>query len=127
MKINEANIDIVRKSGQLKSVAIQMPIWDKSLDDESISINLPLLGLKTFAFEDSDTVTAIQELIQAFCINCEKFGHGLEAELSKIGWVQSAVDVDKVRMSFQIQSSNVVLDQIMQTGDQFVEVLQIAY
>lgn len=126
MKINEANIEIIRVNGELKSLAVQMPIWDKILDDESISINIPLLGLKTFAFNDGDTLTAIQQLIQAFCINSERFGMGVEAELSKIGWVKNSVEESKVRMSYQISGSNVILDQIMQTGDQFVEVLEIA-
>ena len=70
----EATIDIFREEGQLRSVSVVMPIWDKVEGDQSIIIEIPLFGTKTFVFDDIDANQAIDDAIKFFCKNSEKFG-----------------------------------------------------
>lgn len=125
MRINEANIDINRSEGKLLSISIDMPIWDKLLEDNFISINIPLLSIKTFAKDEDDFDTAIQEAVKSFCINTELFGNGLESELKSIGWVFNEQSKDFTSMSYSVPNSNSVFDQIMKTGEQFVQKLEL--
>lgn len=126
MKISEANIDILRKDGKLLSASIAMPIWDKVGDDDFLAVNIPLFGLKTFATDEVDAEIAINELLTAFCINAEKFGNGLESELKLIGWTFVEQTKDFTSMTYAVSNSNSVLDQIMQTGEQVVQKLDLA-
>jgi hypothetical protein len=127
MNNQEANIEITRIEGVLQSISVVMPIWDKIGMDEMISVNVPLFGIKTFAEDLDDAEIAVKESLTAFCINAEKFGKGLETELKIMGWCfnnESTRDVSF--MSFNVPEENIVVDQIMQTGEQFAEKLQIA-
>lgn len=126
MKINEANIDISRKEGKLISVSVAMPIWDKVGMDDFISVNIPLFNTKTFAKDEKDADVAIAEAIKGFCISAEKFGRGLEAELKLLGWNFIEQSDDFTSMAFIVSDSNTVIDQIMQTGEQFAEKLDLA-
>jgi hypothetical protein len=125
MRINEANIEINRKNGKLLSVSVAMPIWDKVGDDNFLSVNIPLFGIKTFATNEIDAETAINEVLTAFCINAENFGKGLESELKLIGWSFIEQTSDFTSMSYSVSNSNSVIDQIMQTGKQVVQKLEI--
>ena len=127
MKINEANIDIVRENGKLLSVSVEMPIWDRILEDNFISVNIPLFNIKTFAKDEEDISVAIEEAIKAFCINVEKFGNGLESELKLLGWSYAKTEKDNVTMSYCVPNHNSVFDQIMKTGEQFAQKLELAY
>lgn len=127
MKINEANIDIIRKEGKLISVCVEMPFWDKMSDDNFISVNIPLFGIKTYSENDVDSDKAIEEAINLFCINSEKFGKGLEVELKLIGWSFSSQTEEGITsMSYSISNSNTVLDQIMQTGEKYIQKVNLA-
>ena len=124
MKINEANIEINRLEGRLHSISVDMPIWDKTVEDETISVNIPFLGLKTFAKDDYDMQEAIKEAVNLFCITSEKLGSGLETELRLLGWEFISEDKEgSVVMAFN--TSNIIFDQIMETGDKFVETLEL--
>lgn len=127
MQVNEANIEIIRKDKKLLSVSISMPIWDKTSDDNFITVNIPLLGIKTFAENEVDASVAIKEAVKAFCINSEKFGKGIESELKVLGWGFNERMDDLITMSYSVSNSNSVIDQIMQTGEQFAEKLDLAY
>lgn len=126
MKINEASIDIVRNGNVLISVSVEMPIWDKLGEDGFMSVNIPLLGIKTFAKDVEDSDVAVEEAIKSFCLNSEKFGNGVENDLKKIGWEFTSQKENTTSMSFFVTNSNSVIDQIMQTGDQFVQKLELA-
>jgi hypothetical protein len=126
MKINEANIEIIRKEGKLQSISVAMPIWDKIGDDNFLSINIPLFGIKTFAKDEVDAEIAINEILTLFCINAEKFGKGLENELKLIGWSFIKQDAEFCTMAYNVSNSNSVIDQIMQTGEQIARKLNLA-
>ncbi len=128
MQINEANIDILRKDGKLVSAFVSMPIWDKLGMDDFISVNIPLFGIKTFAKDENDADKAIHEALTAFCINAEKFGKGLEEELKSIGWkiIPSKSNENFSSMVYSVSNTNSVLDQIMQTGEQVSQRLELA-
>ncbi|MFN7675345.1 hypothetical protein [Flavobacterium sp.] len=123
MKFTEANIEINRLDGKLSSITIDMPIWDKIVEDEFMSVNIPFLGIKTFAKDELDAQEAIKECVNLFCVTSEKFGSGLETELRLLGWEFISEDKGSVIMSFN--TSNVIFDQIMETGDKFVETLEL--
>lgn len=122
MKTITGNIEIKRVDGKLNSISVVMPIWDKTSEDDFISVNIPLFGISTFAKDELDTENAIKESINIFCINAEKFGKGLENELKLLGWSFK----DSNSMIFEISAKNRVFGQIMQTGDQFAQKLDIA-
>jgi hypothetical protein len=119
----EANIDIMRKGNKLSSVSVVMPIWDKQGQDDVLVIEIPLLGMKTFAKDENDAEVAVQESIELFCLNAEKFGKGLESELKILGWSFNNQDTEFTSMSFN--SKNVVYDHIMQTGEQVAHKLEL--
>lgn len=123
MKITEANIEINRLDGKLSSITVDMPIWDKTVEDEFISVNIPFLGIKTFAKNEIDAQDAIKECVHLFCVTSEKFGSGLETELRLLGWEFISEDKGSVIMAFN--TSNVIFDQIMETGDKFVETFEL--
>jgi hypothetical protein len=122
MKTITGNIEIKRTEGKLNSISVVMPIWDKVAEDDFISVNIPLFGISTFAKNQLDIETAIRESISLFCINAEKFGKGLENELKFIGWSFE----NSNNMNFVISEKNRVFGQVMQTGAQFAEKLEIA-
>tara|TARA_R110002072_G_scaffold303042_1_gene491769 strand:- start:4795 stop:5175 length:381 start_codon:yes stop_codon:yes gene_type:complete len=126
MTSNEANIDIVRKGTTLNTVSIAMPVWDKPSNDGFISIDIPLFGIKTFAKNDDDANTAIEESIRLFCLSAEKFGRGLEFELVNMGWTITSDANGLTCLSFTIPETSTVIEQIMHTGDQFAKKLEIA-
>jgi hypothetical protein len=125
MKTAEGNIEIKRKNGALCSISVIMPIWSKLLDDATISVDVPLFGLKTFVKSEEDVDVAVEEAIKCFCIASEKFGQGIEKELQTIGWTFENEKDDL--LNFIIDSENSVFEQIMETGEQFAESdLQVA-
>eukprot|EP00035_Acanthoeca_spectabilis_P027023 m.465037 g.465037 ORF g.465037 m.465037 type:complete len:128 (+) comp23942_c0_seq1:49-432(+) len=126
MKINEANIDIIRKDNILNSVSVAMPIWDKVGNDELLAIDIPLFGIKTVAKDPVDAEVAIRESIQLFCLSAEKFGKGLENELKVMGWSFIEQSENFTSMSFSVPSQNTVIDQIMNTGGHFAQKLELS-
>lgn len=126
MKITEASIEIIRKDGKLFSVFVTMPIWDKIGEDDFLSINIPLFGIKTFAKNEVDAEIAINEVLQSFCINSENYGKGLENELKTIGWEFLEQDSSFTSMAYRVPNSNSVIDSIMQTGEQVVQKFELA-
>lgn len=126
MKITEASIEINRKKGKLFSISVEMPIWDKLSNDDFISINMPLFGIKTFAQNELDAEKAIDEALRVFCMNAEKFGKGLEIELKLIGWSFTEQSENFTLMSYNVKNNNTVIGQIMQTGEQVVQKLELA-
>lgn len=126
MKTIEANVDIIRKNGILISVSIAMPIWDKIGNDNLLAIDIPLFGIKTVAKDTLDAETAIEESVKLFCLSVEKFGKGLENELKVMGWSFTEQSKDLTSMSFTVPSNNTIIDQIMNTGGQFAQKLELA-
>jgi hypothetical protein len=129
MKINKVsgNIEIRKNKGKLDSITVEMPIWDKFIDDSSISVNIPLFGLSTFAKDECDIDTSVREAILVFCINTEIHGVGLETELRLLGWNQVAAENEVSFFTFEVSQKNQVFGQIMQTGDQFADKLEISF
>jgi hypothetical protein len=119
MKTSEANIEIVRIDGKLVSISVIMPTWNKVEHDKGISVNLPLLGIKTWAKNDDDAEIAIEEAIKSVCIVAERFGRGIETELEAIGWSMIHKSDSLALLNFSVESTNTVLEQIMETGDQY--------
>lgn len=126
MKTNLPTIDIFRENSQLKSISVVMPLWDKVGIDDSIVVNIPLFGLKTYVFDDIDENKAIEDAIKTFCKNCEEYGKGLEVELSHLGWSLVNKDYEKVTMLFNISDKDIVIEQIMDTGEKQARVLELA-
>lgn len=125
-RVNEANIDIIRKKGILTSVSVAMPIWDKEGNDELLAIDIPLFGIKTVAKNPMDAEVAIKESVKLFCLSAEKFGKGLENELKVMGWAFITQEKDFTSMTFSIPAKNTVIDQIMSTGGQFAQKLELS-
>ena len=119
MQTNEANIEIIRKDKKLFSISVVMPMWDKISDDGFIKIDIPLFGLRTFAKNEQDSEIAIEEAIKVFCINSEKFGAGLENELRVLGWSHHTENGEISAMVYNVSDTNVVMEQIMETGEQY--------
>ena len=119
----EANIDIVRADGILRSVAVTLPIWTKELEDGTLSVDAPMLGIKTFAKNEDDVFTAVKEAAHLFFINCEEFGGGLENELKLAGWGFKSHEIDSASLYWGINDD--VIEQIMSTGDSFSETLEL--
>ena len=119
MQTNEANIEIVRKNKKLFSIAVVMPMWDKIGDDNFLRIDIPLFNLKTYAQNEGDAESAIEEAIKVFCINAEKFGAGLENELRILGWSHYTEIDEVVSMVYNVSDTNVVMEQIMETGENY--------
>jgi len=120
----EANIEIVRKDKKLSSVSVVMPIWDKQGQDDVLSINIPLLGMKTFAKDEIDAEKAIKEAIELFCINAERFGNGLESELRIFGW--DLINSQDNITSMAFSTGSFVYDNIIKTGEQVAHTLELA-
>lgn len=129
MDIPEANIEIFRDNGSLSKISVIMPKWNTPEEDDSIcGINIPLFGLKTFAKNEDDAKVAIKEAILCFCISAEKFGKGIEVELQALGWSLEEEDKNRVLLAYKVSSSDVVLEQIMQTGEPYSnDNLEITY
>lgn len=122
MKTSEANIEIIRDNEKLSSISVIMPTWHKIEDDnEFVTVNIPLFGLKTFAKNDDDTIVAINEALKCFCISSERFGQGIEKELQVLGWTFVKTEGNRTLLNYSIESNNFVFEQIMETGDQFAE------
>ena len=119
MNTTEANIEIKRNNGKLSSVSAIMPTWSKVEDDGNLSVNIPLFGIRTFAKNSSDTDIATKEAITCFCIASEKFGRGLETELIFLGWEIMEDSSNKVTLNYSVESKDFIMEQIMQTGEQF--------
>lgn len=120
MKTTEANIEIKRNGdGKLISVSAIMPTWSKMEDDGNLTVNIPLFGIRTFAKNSADSDVATKEAITCFCIASEKFGHGLEQELIVMGWEIIEDSLDRVTLNYSVESRDFVMEQIMQTGEQF--------
>lgn len=121
MKLSEANIEITRFKNTLSSISVIMPTW-KHQEDEVLTVTIPLFGIKTFAKNMEDAEIAISEAIKCFCIASERFGKGVEKELEYIGWdFKAAIGANTSLLNYSIESTNVVLESIMETGDQFAE------
>lgn len=125
-KTVSGNIEIKRVKGKLDTVSVVMPIWDKTIEDGFLSINIPLFAISTFAKNESDIDQAVREAITLFCINAEKFGNGLESELRILGWNSGETKSNLTTLSFEVSQRNQVFGQVMQTGEQFAEKLDIA-
>lgn len=124
MKNSEATIEIVRAANNaLSSVTVFMPIWDKDSDDDTIAIDIPLLGLKTVAKDVEDAESAIKEAIELFCLSSEKFGKGLENDLKILGW---SFDTNRKDTVMTFDSKNSVFNHIFSTGDQFAKKFDLA-
>lgn len=119
MQTNEANIEITRKDKKLFSISVVMPMWDKIGDDGFLKIDIPLFSIRTFAKNDEDAEIAIEEAIKVFCINAEKFGAGLENELRILGWSHNTENDETISMVYNVSDTNVVMEQIMETGEQY--------
>lgn len=124
MKTTEANFKITRLDGKIHSVSVFMPTWNKVEDENPFTtVHIPLLGLKTIASTNStnDAFSAINETIKGFCILSEKFGQGIEKELEVLGWTVVETNETNTIMNFAIEPSDFILEQIMETGNEFAE------
>ena len=127
MKNRETKIEIVRQHGELQSVSVLMPTWDKIENDNSISINIPLFGLKSHVFNNMDHSETLSDTVKAFCMAAEKYGNGLESELNILGWefCDDSSD-DNISMIYPITSRDTVIEQIMSTGETQAMILELA-
>lgn len=124
MKTIEANIEIKRQDGILSSISVIMPTWNKVDDKGFIGINIPLLGMKTIAKDEVDADAATMELIKCFSIASEKFGQGIEKELETLGWSFVESLEGHSLLTYEIEQNNarnIILEQIMETGEQFAK------
>ena len=123
MKNQEANIEIRRVDGVLKSISVVMPVWEKEEEDGIFAVEIPLFSTKTFAKNENDAEVALREAIQSFCISADRFGKGLENSLKSIGWNLESQNDNKSVLVFK--KKNDILNQLMQTGDEFAGELEL--
>ena len=103
----------------LESVSVIMPIWDKENQDGSKSINMPFFGINFHAVEGMNIEELTHDAIKGFCLNCERFGFGLETELIALGWEHFSNNT----MVYKVVD-NFVFEQMVNTGDkkpQFID------
>lgn len=124
MEIASANIKISRHGDVLNSITLSMPIWSKVESDESIELNIPLFGIKTFAKDEEDIDSAVEEALKSFCIVAEKFGRGLETELGALGW--EFVEEENENSLLDYNPHDAVLEQMMGTGEEYSNNLVLA-
>ncbi|MEZ4809236.1 MAG: hypothetical protein R2819_02645 [Allomuricauda sp.] len=125
MITQEANIDIIRsQEGVLKSVSVAFPVWIKDREDGFLSVDIPILGIKTFAKDESDVDSAIKEAIILFCLNSEEFGNGLENELKLAGWNFSSRKFTSASLYWGTNDD--IIDLILETGSPFTETLELS-
>lgn len=120
MHTSEANIEIIRRNGKLISLSVIMPTW-KQEDGHKFIVTIPLFAIKTSAKNHDDADTAIEEALKSFCIQSEKFGQGIEKELESIGWKVKSASDNITLLNFSTSDTDIVLEQIMETGDQFAQ------
>lgn len=124
MITQEANIDIIRNDkGALKSVSVALPVWTKESEDGVLSIDVPILGIKTFAKNELDVDSAISEAIHLFCVNSEEFGNGLENELKLAGWNFSNRKFSQASLYWGTNDD--IIDLILETGSPYTETLEL--
>ncbi|VAW16546.1 hypothetical protein MNBD_BACTEROID03-689 [hydrothermal vent metagenome] len=123
MITQEANINILRNDGVLKTVSVALPVWTKDGEDGFLSVDIPILGIKTFAKDDSDVDSAIREAIHLFCLNAEEFGNGLENELKLTGWNFSNRSFSEASLYWGTNDD--IIDMILETGNSYTEILEL--
>lgn len=111
---NEASIEAIRKDGVLCSVKLIMPAWEKVIEDGTTEVNLPLLGISTSSSGSADSEAAFEEAVKIFCIAAEKFGEGLDAELTDLGW---KLEQDTQKSHIFNVSDGPFVEELMKTGD----------
>lgn len=117
MNNNEATLELSKHDGGITELSVIMPIWSKKVEDGSFLVNIPLLGLKTFATDESDIDIAVEEAIKCFCISASKFGNGVDAELKELGWKLDENQNDHILFNLT-SDDNELLNNILQTGEQ---------
>jgi len=113
----KANIKIVRHGEELFSIAVIMPFWNRLKEDNTILVDIPLFGIKTFARNEEDAEVAVDEAVRSFCIAAEKFGKGIEAELASLGWRFEEEEDEDENSMLNYNPHDAVLAQIMETGE----------
>ena len=115
----EANVRIEKELDKISSISVSMPTWSRVDDNGNLSVTIPLFGLKTIATDEEDSEEAIKEAIVCFCIASEQHGQGFKKELEALGWKSVKETKKHIELSYFIESKNVVLENIMETGDLF--------
>jgi len=112
-------IEILRSSqGILSSVNAILPAWTKQDSDDKIYIEIPVLGIKTYAISEDDIQLAVEEALQCFCLASEELSHSLESQLESLGW-------EKKDSVLTLNPPNEVYASILNTADNFSMQLQI--
>lgn len=117
MNDNEATLELTKLDGGINALSVIMPVWSKKVEDGSFLVNIPLLGLKTFAHDENDIDISVEEAIKCFCIASNKFGNGIDSELKELGWVLDLKQDDHVLFNLT-SKNNELLDSLLQTGEQ---------
>lgn len=117
MNLPEATIETHRNGGKLSSISAIMPVWMKKEEDGHTKVIIPLLGLTTWAASENDVEAAASEAIQSFCMAAEKHGLGVDEELKALGW--DAEETSPKHGLLSHTTSDELLQQVMQTADQF--------
>ncbi len=119
MKHTSASLEVV-KDGTSFSINVIMPVWHKEVND-AVKVEMPLLGLSNYASNENEIQTAVDETVLCFCIAAQKYGKGIDAELNKMGWSNYANST----LEFDAYEENDVMESIMNTGDQYVNSLEL--
>jgi len=114
----EASIEVLREDKSMK-ISVVMPIWRKQISENTLAINIPLFGLKTYVKAEEETNSAVDEALKCFFIASQKYGSGIETELISLGW-------KPINNSMEFMESSPVMEQIMETGEQYYEQLELA-
>lgn len=120
----KASIDVFREGGKLKVVSVALPIWTKQREDNTISVDIPMLNLKTTAWDDNDVETSLKESLTLFFLNCEKFGTQIENELKLAGWNFTETSENKTSMCWGTDDE--VIDRVLSTGNDFAQTLELS-
>jgi len=120
-------INIFQHKGKVTSMTVTVTYWDKLGEDDFLSIDVPMLHIKTFAKNLEDIEKSISESIKLFVINATHFGNGVESELTDIGWIVTGRDENSIQMEFGFDKSISIIEEILETGETIVETLELEY
>ena len=118
MEHTEASIEVLRET-KITKISVVMPIWSKQIAENVIAVNIPLFGLKTYIRNEDETQNAVDESLKCFFIASEKYGIGIEGELTSLGW-------KSVNKSMEFMQENPVMEQMMETGEQYYDQLELS-
>lgn len=120
MKVTDSAIELTIKNHKVSEAKAILPIWVRKGDDKKHYINIPMLGLQTYADTEEDIEEAVNEAFIIFCKAADEHGLGIDSELEFIGWKKS--DENLFELS---KSRKPFINELVKTGSPVALEVQI--